>query len=168
MSDNNVYIPGKRVLRSQSLLSGSTNLIYSAKVPAKRAKQPTSNKCEPKKPANSRKEQNKENSCCSLTETVNALVLQISKQNDELVSSRKQLVEMQTKYINLWENHFVRNEKAVECKKKMEDEISFLKSELEKAHPQQVVQDLICFDDNIDNIGNTSCVIYYSLFLFVY
>lgn len=90
MSTEEVYKPGKRVLRSNSVIAGPKKAIKE-KMPAKRILQSKKTKSSlnanpyvPVKPVESR---NKENMCCALTETVNRLVLQNTKQYDDLIMS---------------------------------------------------------------------------------
>jgi hypothetical protein len=151
MSTEEVYKPGKRVLRSNSAIARPKTAIK-VKMPAKRTLQSNKTKSSrnaspyvPVKPVESR---NKENMCCALTETVNRLVLQNTKQYDDLIVSKNQNVDLQQKYIKALEMHYVQKEKAMECKQKMEEEILFLKSKIPIMQPERFVQDLIDFDND--------------------
>lgn len=158
MSDNITYIPGKRLLRSNSVFPRSGKPNNEKQNPPERPLQPKRSSFNengiPAKPAKKRGKITKADSCCALAETVSHLDLQICKQNDELVLSKNQLVDLQNKHIKAMEINFIRNEKANERQKQMEDEISFLKGELNKIRSQQFVQDLIVFDDDR---GNKKC-----------
>lgn len=186
MSGRNIHNPGKRILRSNSLIAGSTKQINMGKVPAKRklrSKSTTPNKVaahnsgtkqKSYEPSKTREQttsrmQIKENlipvkcgSSCALTETVHHLALQNSNQSNELVLANKQLAQMQNKYINALEVQFIRDEKVRKYQKQMKNKIALLKSEIEKHQTENSVQNLIDFDDEDGvNTGNRTFSTFY-------
>lgn len=180
MSGDQIQRPGKRTLRSNSIIVGSANPMNEAKIPAKRLKSilcrsgvknvgakeksPVAKKTSSRKPPKENVMSPKENvmpvECslsCGLIGYVKELVSQVTKQNNELVLAKDQLAQIQNKYIELLESQYIQNENTKKRQHEMEHEISSLKMKIKKNATEKFVKDLIVFDDSADaNRGNSA------------
>lgn len=171
MSGEKIQQPGKRLLRSNSILVGSANPLNEVKIPAKRPKHTAdrigvknvraketslvAKKTSSQKPPKENVIPAECSLSCGLIGSMKELVAQVTKQANELVLAKDQLAQLQNKYIKVLENQYVQAENAKKRQREMEHEILSLQTEMKKNPADKFVKDLIDFDGAAEeNIGN--------------
>lgn len=160
---NPIVVAGKRNCRSNSVLERSNKSVIVIDKQPNGLVYASSRDPKPNKLRVKNKGQNRNttypvqcsSSSCELLKTVHFLVEQHTKQCNEIMLAKKQLMEMQNKYINALEVSYLRNEKYIKSKETMQAKISVLQSEIGRIKSDMFVDDLIDLEGgSAENEGN--------------